>query len=403
MYFDTDWTRRVDFDRMRADRLRRLRAQMRHHQLDAVVAFKFENTRYVSGLRPLWFPISLLRSAAITTAGDDAPVLCYVTAGDWEHRRETMYWLPKEHVRPLVNYQLEEASTVREGLAGICDAVRELGAEGGRVGIDQVTIPVLEALGGMLPTTTIVDANECFFDARFVKTEDELALFRMASQAVDQGLDAGIRAVRPGRRECEVLADVMHTFYSLGMEIPQCSLIVSSGENLAPLQRFAGDRPIRDGDLVFMDVGGCFNGIFAEATRVVACGTPNETQRRVYHAVYAGQRAVFGAIKPGVTSTEVCEALMRSYHEHGMGEYAHDGPIGHGIGAAGIEPPTLGPGKMMGKEAVFQEGMALSIEPTLIVHGVPGGAGIRLEDEIIVTHDGCEVVTRAPYDERLLA
>lgn len=402
MYFDTDWTKRVDFDRMRTERVARLREQMRRHQLDVVIGFKFENTRYLSGLRPLWFPITLLRSAAITTPGDGDPILCYVTAGDWEHRRETMYWLPKDNVRPLINYQLEEAATVEEGLAPICDGVRELGAEKGRLGIDQITLPVLEALRSLLPEATIVDANECFFDARFVKTADELALFRMAAQAVDQGLDTGMRAVEPGRRECEVLAEVMRTFYSLGMEIPQCSLIVSSGENLVPLQRFASDRPIRSGDLVFMDVGGCFNGIFAEATRTVICGEPNAEQQRIYRAVYAGQRAVFDAICPGVSSTELCEVLMRSYQASGVAQYAHGGPIGHGIGVAGIEPPTLGPGKMMGKEAVLQAGMALSIEPTLVVAGVPGGAGIRLEDEVIVTEDGCEVVTRAAYDARLL-
>lgn len=403
MYSLTDWVQRVDFDEMRSARLTRAREQLRDNDVDLLLAFKYENVRYVTGLRPLWFPVAMFRSAALAIPDDNTPVLCFVTIGDWEHRRSTMTWLEPENIRPLINYQLEEASTVKSGLQGVCDGVRELGAERGRIAVDQLTVPVLEALQAALPNATFVDANGMMHSARVTKTPDEITLFRMASEAVDQGMASGIEAVKPGRRECEVLGEVMRTFYSLGMEIPQCSLIVSSGENLSPLQRFAGDRAIRSGDLVFMDVGGCFNGMFAESTRVVVCGDPSPEQRGVYRAVHSAQQAVFKALRPGVSAAEISDLILDSYRASGMGAHAFAAPFGHSIGLAGVEPPVLGPAETMGRTAELSSDMTLSIEPTLVVPGIRGGATVRLEDEVVVTGDGCEVLTRTPYDERLLS
>lgn len=402
MYFITDWVERVDFARMRHERLARAREAMRANEIDLVLAFKYENVRYLSGLRPLWFPIAVFRSAALATPDPSAPVICFVTIGDWQHRRATMHWLDPANVRPLINYKLEEGATAKDGLRDVADAVRELGAADGRIAVDQLTLPVLDALRDLLPNATFIDANDPLQTTRMVKTRDEVTLFRFACEAVDEGLAVGIAAVKPGRRECEILGEVMKTFYGLGMEIPQCSLIVASGENLNPLQRFAGDRKVREGDLVFMDVGGCFNGVFAEGTRVVACGKPSPEQRRTYQAVFAAQQALFAAVKPGISSDAICRVATESYQSSGMAEFSHDAPIGHGIGLGGIEPPILGSSGMMGDSVFLQENMTLSIEPTISRSDVPGGATVRLEDEIVVTADGCEVLTRAPYDEHLL-
>ena len=113
MYFITDWTKRVDFDKMRRERVVRLRQKMAEHDLDAVLALKYENCRYASGLRPLWFPLAMLRSAAVVTRESDE-IIVFVTAGDWDHRHQTMTWLEPENVRPLVNFQLEEPETKPE-------------------------------------------------------------------------------------------------------------------------------------------------------------------------------------------------------------------------------------------------------------------------------------------------
>ena len=100
---------------------------------------------------------------------------------------------------------------------------------------------------------------------------------KISSVCADLGMNALIKAAKPGRRECELLAEATRVYFSLGMEIAQCQSIVASGEeNLVPLARFAPDKIVRYGELVFVDIGGCFNGIYAELTRTFVCGKANK-------------------------------------------------------------------------------------------------------------------------------
>lgn len=156
----------------------------------------------------------------------------------------------------------------------------------GRVGVDMATVTVLRRLEEVLDGYTVVDANAALNGSRLVKAPTEIAQLSDASSIVDLAMATAEEAVRPGVRECDVLAEVMKVFYTHNAEVPQCNLIVCSGPNTAPLRRFAGDRMIRRGDLVFIDIGACFNGIFSEAPRTIPCGEPdNDTQRCEAHPV----------------------------------------------------------------------------------------------------------------------
>ena len=397
MYYITDWIKRVDFDRLRELRLQSARAAMRSAGFDAMLVFKYENTRQLSGLRPLWFPLAQLRNAAIITP--DSEVILFVTGGDHAHRRQTMYWLKPENVRPLA--ALEEPEIVPKALPPIVEALTELGVAGGKIGIDTINLFVLEALRQALPRATFEDCDTLLRRTRLVKNAEEIKLMRHSSLCVDLGMQAAIEFVRIGVRECEILGEAMRTMYGCGMEISQCSSIVASGENLAPLTRFASDRQVRFGDLVFMDMGGCFNGMFAEATRTVCCGEPNDTQRRIGEAVYAAMVAAVRAMKPGNTSEDVAKAVQEVYRKQGFEQFALRTVLGHSIGLAGWEPPTLGDPAFTGSIFELKPGMVFSIEPTIIVPDVPGGGGIRIEDEILVSDSGPELLTRAPLDLRL--
>jgi len=397
VYFLTDWTTRVDFDRLRVLRWQAIRSAMRRDGLDAILVFKYENTRYVAGLRPLWFPLAQLRNAAIMTP--DGDVICFVTGGDHAHRKATMTWLKPENVRPLA--ALEEPAIVPKALPALVQGLGELDVSHGRVGIDTINLFVLEALQQALPEVMFVDCDTMLRQLRLEKNEEEVKLMRHASMCVDLGFQAGIEAVRVGARECEVLGEAMRVMYAQGMEISQCSSILASGENLAPLARFGSDKPIRYGDLVFMDMGGCFNGMFAEATRTVVCGEPNRTQRRIGEAVYDAMVATVRAMTPGATNEDVAAVALRAFQKHGFEEYALRTVLGHSIGVAGWEPPTLGDPAFTGSVFTLKPGMVFSIEPTIIVPDVPGGGGIRIEDEVLITESGPEPLTRAPLDGRL--
>ena len=137
---------------------------------------------------------------------------------------------------------------------------------------------VLNDLKAALPEAEIVPGDHVFQNAMVQKHPEEIKCMRLSNKMSEIAHARAVEFIKPGVRECEVLGVIMQTFYSYGMEVPQCNLIVASGENTAPIHRFASDRMIRRGDLVFMDLGGCFNGYFSDVTRTIVVGQPNQKQ-----------------------------------------------------------------------------------------------------------------------------
>lgn len=400
MDFDVDWKKQTDFDAIREARLARLQEEMRAEGLDGLISFRAEHIRFATNMRPLWWPINFTdRNCALIPAEGD-PVL-YVTSGDWRRCQETMYWLPTENIRPcgtMGDYGIA-ATMVGEQFA---PTARDLGFAGGRIGVDSVNLHVFEELRAALPDAAISPADHVFQGAMVRKHPEEIKCMRLSNKMSEIAHARAVEFIKPGVRECEVLGVIMNTFYSYGMEVPQCNLIVASGENTAPIHRFASDRIIRRGDLVFMDLGGCFNGYFSDVTRTIVVGQPNQQQIDIFSAVYASIEATKATMKPGATNIEVNEAARAAKTERGFEGYL--GVLGHGIGVSAFTPPLIGDISATGeKEFVFQPGMTFSIEPTITISGVPGGGGARLEDCFMVTEDGNEVLSgNVPYCEKLL-
>lgn len=395
-----DWRRDADFDEIRTLRGRRLRKGMADSGLDALVLFEYANGRYAAGLRPLYAPNFLVRQAVVVTRHSD-DVVVFVHQDDAPHRRKTMHWLAPENVREFPTGVMLEGGGA-EALAPIRDALRQLGFTGGRVGTDIGTPASLRNLQELLHDSEVVDANAVLNRIRAVKSPGEIALMRHASAIVDAALHRAVEFVEPGVRECDVLAEVMHVFYSHNAEIPQCNLIVCTGDNTAPMQRFAGEEMIRYGDLVFMDIGACFNGMFSEATRTIVCGEPNDEQREVYQLVHELHHTIIGGIKPGATGADLQELAAGVLSPHRHRDRLQRMIIAHGIGVGYAEAPFIAPPGRKTPDLVLEEGMTLAVVPTVLVEGVPGGGGVRLEDVVTVTSDGVEVLTRYPYDSALL-
>jgi Xaa-Pro aminopeptidase len=402
MDFAVDWTRRIDFDLLRRERTSRLNEQIKQQGLDAVLCFKAENLRYMTGYRPLWWPISFLTRNAGIMAADREPIL-FPTSGCYERCRDSMYWMTPGNIRPLAT--MEDPGIVEEEIRKkFVPAFDELGLAKGRIGIDHVSMLTLIKLKEAFPQAEFVNGDHCVLEASAVKNSEEIKCMRVASQMAAIAMDRAIRSIRLGVRECEILAEAMHSLYCNGMEVPQCNLIVTSGDGTAPLRRFASDRKIQWNELVFMDLGGCFNGYFSDFTRTVIFGRPNELHKRIYRAVHEMMNEIKRTLKPGNTNADVNKAARQVVIDHGFQGHDYLGLLGHSIGVTGLTYPIIGEiAAASEKEVVLKPGMIFSLEPGIFIPGTPGGGGVRLEDTILVTEEGNEVLTTTPYDEALLS
>jgi len=403
MDFAIDWTKRIDFDSLRRERTKRLNEEIKKHGLDAILCFKAENLRYMTGYRPLWWPISFLTRNAGIMAVDKEPIL-FPTSGCYERCRDTMYWMRKENIRPLAT--MEDPGIVEtEVKKKFVPAFEELGITRGKIGIDHVSMLTLMKLKETFQKAEFVNGDHCVLDAQVIKNTEEIKCMRLSSQIASYAMDRAIKSIDAGVRECEILAEAMHYLYSCAMEVPQCNLIVTSGDGTAPLRRFASDRKINWGDLVFLDLGGCFNGYFSDFTRTVIFGKPNDMQKKIYKAVYQMMMEIHRTMKPGRTNAEVNQAARKVVIDCGFKGYDYLGLLGHSIGVTGLTYPIVGEIAAIGSENVteLKPGMIFSMEPGIFIPNTPGGGGVRIEDTILITEEGNEILTKTPYDENLLS
>jgi Xaa-Pro aminopeptidase len=392
-----DWEDRYDFPSLRAKRVARARAAMTADRLDAVLVWKSENVRYLTSLRAqiLAGKDSILNGALLT--GDDAPVLL-CSGGEVDHT-VNMPWVGAVHAAPIMEQRELVSGFVERILAPV---LRARGVTRGTLGVDQVSMHLIEALATALPDLRIRDGDHALQQARMIKLPEELAVIEEACAIGDSVTQRAIDESRIGRRECEVAGDALQTLFYLGGEMAHVTTpFVASGEHMAPPHRFATDKIIRNGDLVFIDIGAMWNGYFADIGRTTIVGQPSARQKEVYRAVYDCLRAGIEAMRPGDTTAHVAAAVNREARRHGLAESLFSLFIGHGIGIGSNEPPYIGETLPGATAAELQPGMVFALEPLIWVRDA-GGVGVRIEDMIAITETGHRVLSRTAYEPGLL-
>jgi Xaa-Pro aminopeptidase len=397
--FHVDYETRIDFDRLRVARVTKTQEAMRSCGLDALVLWKDENVRYLTSLRAITLQYRSTTQYGVILFPQGKPIL-FLSGGEYARAKEVMPWIGEFVVIPI----MEEVEMV-EVVTGEHTArvLREHGVDGGRVGFDAMTVPQHMAYIKHLPRLEMADGETFMQEVRRIKLPGELQLLREAAAIADAVTQTAIEAVRPGVRECEVAGEAMRTLFRLGGEYAHlASPFVASGERMSPPTRFATDKLIRNGDLVFIDIGACWNGYFGDVGRAVICGVPSDIQRTVYRTVYECLTAAHRGLRPGRTNHEVAEEIKQVAARAGLEQNFIHLFIGHGIGITPNEPPYIGEPQKGTREVVLEPGMVFAVEPLIWVRGARGGAGVRLEDTIVVTDGDPEVLNRCGFDERLL-
>lgn len=226
---------------------------------------------------------------------------------------------------------------------------------------------------------------------REIKREDELALLRRAIAITDQTFAHITRWLEPGMTEKEVQFEIMRYMVELGADGTAFDTIVASGPHGSMPHAHADQRQIQPGEMVTIDMGARYQGYCADMTRTICLGEPAEPRmREIYDIVLKAMKTCEAGIRPGITGKEA-DALARDVLEAaGLGEYyVHS--TGHGVGLQVHEGPSLS--QHEAGEQVLQPGMVVTVEPGVYI---PGWSGARIEDCVLVTEQGAEVLTQSP-------
>ena len=229
---------------------------------------------------------------------------------------------------------------------------------------------------------------------RLVKDASEIATLRDAAARLTGVAESAFRSIRSGVTEREVAGSIEMAMRAAGYERPAFDTIVASGPNAALPHYRAGTRILKPGDLVVLDFGGVLDGYCSDLTRTVSVGAPTPDALRLHAAVRDAQRAAMEAVKPGVSTTSVDGAARGLLESRGLGEAFGHG-TGHGLGLDIHEEPRVGPPRSHSASVQLEPGMVFTIEPGAYV---PGMGGVRIEDDVLVTGDGCEVLTSVPKE-----
>ncbi len=418
-----DWEERVRFDRLRDERLARLKAELERSDLGALLAFDFSNIRYMTATHiGTWAMDKLIRFSLLTRNSD--PII-WDFGSAAKHHQLYNPWLgtttaemdADPHAphhgakRPrLENGSRAGISTLRGAFHPAAGAAEEVAAKIKRelekfglldqpLGVDVIEMPVLMAL--QAAGVQVVDGQQVFMEARTIKTQDEITLLTQAASMVDSAYDKLYEFLRPGVRENETVGLVAKVLYDHGSEYVE-GVNAISGERCSPHPHVYSDRIIRPGDPAFFDILHSFNGYRTCYYRTFAVGSASPAQNDAYKRAREYMDRAIALVRPGATTADIV-AVWPKAEEFGFPdeEAAFALQYGHGVGLSIWEKPIFSRLVSLDHPEVLKEGMFFALETYW-----PSADGIgaaRIEEEIVVTATGCEVVTKFPAEDLLVA
>lgn len=387
-----DWELGIDFQRMNRERLAKAQAALKAAGIGGVLCFNVDNVRYVTSTHVgEWVRDKFDRYCLCPADGE--PFLWDPAA---PFKRIACPWIAErvEAPRSILQGALPAKVGVQDDFAKqIKKMLVHYGIDKQPLGVDLIELPMLRALEKQ--GIEVVDGQQAMLDAREVKTEDEIQCLKVAAGMVDATYYDICKAIRPGVRENELVAIANDRLFRLGSERVECVNSVA-GPRGTPHSHTMSDRIIQPGDMIYLDIMHSFNGYHTCYYRTFVCGEPNKHQIESYDLASKWISASIDAIRPGVTVDEVAlvwpKAEEFGYRDE---EEAFLLQYGHGIGVSLWERPIF-TRRFSGQDTKLKEGMVFAVETW---KGAADGSGAaRIEEEVVVTKDGCEIITNFPSD-----
>lgn len=395
-----DWQYRVDFDRMRAERLQRTREQMEAYDLGALVLFAGANIRYVTGsYQGNWKYNINIRYVVLPRGGE--PVFFETAGSDLHCAVIDLPWIPENNIRPAMTWQWAEGAVphmAKKMVDGVIAVLKENKVEKEKIGIDNLDMPSLQAFkdAGL----NIVNGWPAMSSARVVKTRDEIELLKQAASIGDAAMwHIKYEWLKPGVTEREIEAKVHEFMLSKGCEIIY-DIIVASGGNTSPYRRWATNKMIRQGDLVIVDINAVGpSGYYIDFVRCFKCaGKMNRQEIDLYREVYDSMYAAIDKLRPGNTTADVA-ACFPKYDDDTYGTVTLQ-QFAHSIGITLYEGMWISRAYSLDYPAEIKQNMYFAVETFA---GHPGlRQTCRLEENVLVSGDGPVLFTLMEHMEEAM-
>jgi len=389
----------IDAKALRRERLERLRAWMRRENYGAVVLFDPYNQRYATGSRNM-FGYFLRNSTRYFFVPTEGPIILFEYPQSY-HVSQVLETVDEARPSKLVwsSVSGRDDETARLFATEIADLLKSHGGGSMKIGLDRcqhLHAVALEALG-----CEVKDCQGEILNVRAVKTPEEIKCL-VASMAGAEAAVAAVReAIRPGVSENELFAVMYHEVIRQGGEFIETRLL-TSGQRTNPWFNEASGRRVRPGELVALDTDtiGCY-GYYSDFSRTFRCGPgkPTTYQKMLYRMAYDQVQHNIGIVKPGMTFREVAEKAWKIPDRFVEQRYTS---VMHGVGMHG-ETPFIAHAmdyETYGRDGVLEPGMVVSVES--YIGEKNGGEGVKLEEEILITESGTELISRFPYEEDFL-
>jgi Xaa-Pro aminopeptidase len=351
-------------------RLAALRKAMAKEKLSALLILRPENRRYLSGY------------TAHDGQIDESSGLLLITLDAQYLLTDFRYRLQAEKEARGYSIQIYKngaAAMVGSLMKG--HRLRKLGFEE-----DLATVKFHRLLAEELPGVTLTAAPPLVENLRAVKDEAEIRAITRAVRVVEKALAITIKHLAPGKTEIELARILERAMQDLGAEGPAFESIVASGPNAALPHAVPGRRKIREGEPVVFDVGALVNGYRSDMTRTMVLGEPKPWLKKIYQVVRRAQLAALAVLRPGLRTDEADKAARDVIEKAGYGPCFGHG-LGHGVGLATHEAPSLS----WRMKVPLKAGMVVTVEPGIYL---PKKGGVRLEEMVLITDDGCRVLNR---------
>jgi Xaa-Pro aminopeptidase len=396
-----DWEERVRFDRLRDDRLGRIKQLLDESELGALLCFDMSNIRYVTATHIGTWAQDKLNRFCLLPQGDEPIMWDFGSAA--RHHQLYNPWLDAGRSRAGIS-TMRGAMAPEAGRAeDVAEKIRAELAErdllSEPVGIDAIEPPVLFAL--QAAGVNVVDGQQLLQQARVIKSQDEITLLNAACMMVDAAYEELYREMRPGMRENECVALVNKVLYDMGSEFVE-GVNAISGERCNPHPHVYTDRALRPGDPAYFDILHSFMGYRTCYYRTFAVGSASRALVDAYKRCRYYLDAAIALIRPGVTTAEVVEVWPKA-EEFGFPdeEAAFALQFGHGVGLTIWEKPIFSRLVSLDHPEEVREGMVFALET--FWPASDGWSAARIEEQLVVTADGCEVITRFPAEDLVIA